>query len=364
MKRTRLLLVGAGRRAQSVLLPAMHCMQPWIELVGVCTRTARELILPDGRSRWSTTPLGEADVQTIDVILVAVPARQVPRVLATLQGRDTTHVTLMLDTPVLDPRDMGARRAFSRFRRVLASEECFALPPFVLARRLLREGAVGRLRRAYLFHSGFRYHALASLKQLAGVGQPARIAIRRWNPSCADIEVEFRNGVRATIVEPRRYDSGRMMIVGSAGFLTDYPMKHKEAVRIDVRTENGRYVGLSVNGAPEAPLRLDSAWTDGLAGMELADVSLMTQLKIRGFMELLAALGDDSSPFRYPADEAILDNISLHLAERLGMLSRVPLFGRSSLLGPLARTALGFLPPRGAEEEDVERVARNSDAEE
>jgi hypothetical protein len=338
-------------------------MQPWIELVGVCTRTARELILPDGRTRRSTTSLGETDVETVDVIVVAVPARQVPHVLATLRGRSTAHVTLMLDTPVLHPRDMGARRAFPRFRQVLASEESFALPTFVLARRLLREGAVGRLRRAYLFHSGFRYHALASLKQLTGAG-PARIEIRRWNPFCADIEVEFPGGVRATVVEPRRYDSGRMMIVGSAGFLTDYPIQHRRAVQIGVRIEKDRCVGLSVDGVPEPPSSLDSAWIDGLDGVELPEASLMTQLKIRGFMELLAALGDGSSPFRYPADEAILDNLSLHVAERLGTLSRVPLLGRSSLLGPLARTALGFLPPGGAAGGSVERAARDSDAEE
>jgi hypothetical protein len=306
--------------------------------------------------------LGEADTESVDAIVVAAPSRQVPQILETLRGRDTSRLTLMLDTPVLEPRDIGARRAFTRFKHVLASEDCFALPHVILARRLLLEGAIGRLRRVYLFHGGYRHHALSSLKQLTGARQPVSIAIHRWSPMCADVEIAFRNGVRATIVEPRRYDAGRMMVVGSSRFLTDYPIEHKEAVQIGYRIVNGQYVGLSVDGIPEPPSERDTALAEGLATVILPDPSLMSHLKIRGFMELLAALPDERSPYRYPADDAILDNLTFKLAERFRRVRTVPLGTRTTILGQLVRVASGFVPARTATNGLTKRAARGSGA--
>jgi predicted dehydrogenase len=338
MSKIRVLLVGVGRRAQKTLLPALHCMRPWIELVAVHARTSRDVSLLDGRISLTTRDdLGTIDASALDAIIVAVRQRQVPAALKALEGIDTSRITLMLDTPVLHHKDLGGTRHFSEYKEVLASEDSFALPPYVLARNLVEDGLIGQLRHIYLFHSGMRFHALASLQQLTGAMHTTSIRIQKWNPWCARLTFRFPGGARATVIEPRRYESGRIMIVGDGGFLVDYPMDHPNAKQIGYRTSNGLYVGLTVDGEQVPQSDLDLAFVEGLSGADLVDPSLMNMLKIRGCMEMLAALGDPAAEFRYPAFRSIHDNISIRVADRLRFLKDVRLGERTTLFGQALR---------------------------
>lgn len=56
--RLRVLLVGVGRRAREVVIPALHCASAWVDLAGVCARSAREVELLGGRWRAITRLLG------------------------------------------------------------------------------------------------------------------------------------------------------------------------------------------------------------------------------------------------------------------------------------------------------------------
>ncbi len=338
-------MVGAGRRARQTILPAIHAASEWVDLVGVCTRTPRELELLGGRFRTSTRLLADIDLGDVDAVVVAVPLPAVPGILAGLSEGSAPGLTLMLDTPGLAPGDLSASRRFSRFRAVLASEDNFALPLFVQARRLLDEGKIGQLRRIHSMHGAYRHHAIAALKQLTRARHPSRVAIHRWNRWCSDIDITFPGDIRARIVEPRRYEIGRTMIVGSGGFITDYPIDHPKATPIGYRVEDGRYVGLTVDGEPVHASPLDDAFASGLDGISLEDPSVMSQMKVRGFMELLAALPDPTGPFRYPIFDAIADDLVIRFAERLPFA--VP--GHPGLLRRATRVLAPFVHPGGDE---------------
>jgi predicted dehydrogenase len=309
-------LVGAGERSRATLIPAIHAAAGLVELAGVATRTARPIELLGARFRATTTTLADLDLSGVDAAIVSVGTRAVPAVVAELAERGGPALTVMVDTPVLEPSDLGARRTFGRLRSVLASEDNFALPLFVAARRLLDEGAIGRLRRAYLFHSGYRHHAIAALRRLTG-SRARRVSVDRSSRWSAEVHVAFPHGVRALIVEPRRYEIGRTLLVGESGMIADYDVDHARAVRIDYATRDGRYRGLTVDGEPLPATELDEAFASALDGAPLEDDSLMNQMKIRGFMSLLGGLADPRSPERYPAVEAIEDNLTMHFAERL-----------------------------------------------
>ena len=136
------------------------------------------------------------------------------------------------------------------------------------------------------------------------------------------------------------------MIVGSDGFITDYPMRRaRKPPSIGYRVEEGRYLGLSVDGEPLAATALDDAFASGLDGAPLEDPSVMGQMKIRGFMELLAALPDTTSRFRYPIQDAIADDLVIRFAERLPFA--VP--GGPRLLRSAAHLAAPFIRPGGDE---------------
>jgi hypothetical protein len=265
----------------------------------------------------------------------------VPGVLDELAARGGGGLTVMIDTPVLEPADLAAAKGFERFRSVLASEDNFALPLFVLARRLVDDGRIGRLRKAYLFHSGYRHHALAALRRLMGT-RPRRVSVDRSSRWSADVHVTFPDGVRATIVEPRRYEIGRTLIAGSEGLLADYPLDHSRAIHVGYRTDQGRFLGLTVDDEPVPATEGDEAFAAALDGAPLEDGSLMGQMKVRAAMEILVGLGDPRSIERYPAADAIDDNLAMHVAERIRLAP-----ARGPLLRPAARAAASFIKSGG-----------------
>lgn len=347
MSRTRVVLVGAGRRAQETILPALDLLRDRVELVSVHARRARSLTPPgDARTIEVRAGIEDLELDGVDAVVVAVPPGAVPSVARDLATRRSEGTVLMIDTPVLDPGGLGAVRWFNRFRAALAAEESVALPQYVLARRLIREGRIGRVRRIHLFHSGYRYHALASLKAITGERHPSSIRVQRWNRSWADVRIRFPGGALATIIEPRRYESGRFAIVGDRGAIADYPLGDK-AIEIGYAMDGRRYRGLTVDGAPSPPSELDEAFVAGIADGDRSDTSLMGQLKIRAFMDVLSAVDDPTSPFRYPALDAISDQLSLRLADRAGGFGDLGA-GNGSIFGGAIRIAARVMrPPRG-----------------
>jgi predicted dehydrogenase len=335
----RVLVIGAGRRATETILPALYCLQGSFEIVEVVARRERELSLLGGRLTLRVRATVEPrNVAAADTIIVAVPIREVPGVIRQLAAIGARHATLMLDTPVLHHRDLGATRHFEAFAEVLASEDAVALPPFVLARRLIDEGAIGRLRHVYLFHGGYRYHALASLRYLTGRKRPTRLRVTRWNRTSATWTARFPGGIAATVIEPLRHDAGRVLIVGDGGTIADYPLGQK-AIEVRYLWRDGAYEGLAVGPDPVERSELDRMFVERLPAGDLADPSLNAQLKVRGFMELLASLEVGSSPFRYGALDALQDSLSIRLAERLRYLPDPRVGGGRTLLGQGIRTA-------------------------
>jgi hypothetical protein len=314
-----------------------------VDLVAVCARSERTVDALGGRFRAATALLADVDLSRVDAVVVSTPTASIPDIVRELAVRGGAHLTVMLDTPVLDPANLGATATFRRFRAVLASEDNFTLPLFVLARRLLDEGRVGRLRKAWLFHSGYRHHALAALRRLAGA-RARRVSVDRSNRWCAELHVRLPGGVRAVVIEPRRYEIGRTLVAGASGFLADYALDHRKAIRIGYRVEGDRYRGLSVDGVPVGTTELDEAFCSALEGAPLEDPSLMSQMKIRGLMDLLAGLRDPASGDRYPAVDAIEDNLTTHFAERLRVAP-----ARGSILRAAGRAAGPFVRSGGEE---------------
>jgi hypothetical protein len=344
---TRVALVGVGRRARHTILPAVHSLGDRVELAAVFARRARPVELFGGALTLQVRDdLAGADLTDIDVVLIAVDLRRVPAVLRDLT-RGSTAMTLMLDTPVLHYRDLGELDTLARFGGALVSEDCLALPPFTLARQLIEEGRVGELKKIYLFHSGYRHHALATLQGVVQAGRPTRLRVQRWGRGSAEVTVGFRTGVEATIVEPREYGAGRFLIAGSKGFIADYPLTHKHATVIGYTFDDGHYRGLLLDGEPVVRCDLDEAFVANVP-RTLEDTTPMALLKIRGFMSLLDAVATGApSPRKAPVD-AILDDLSLRVAERTGRFIDLRVGTgstvSSSALRGLARVAHRLVP--------------------
>ncbi len=330
-RKTSVLVLGAGRRALSTLLPALWCLDDEVSIAGIHTRTVRDLHLFDGKVELTTgNDLSSHDFSAIDVIVLAVNKKAVAQVLADLAPLPTGHITLMMDTPVLLPSQLKAARNFAGYRNVVASEDSVALPPYVVARRLIEAGRIGELRRLVLFHSGYRHHGLSSLKYLAGASSVRSIRKARGSGPAAQTSVHFPGGVQATIYEPRDYETGRFLAGGSRGCIADYPLQGRNVIELGYRREEGRYCGMSVDHEAVETSSLDRAFNERLP-RDLPDPSLRTSLKIRGFMELVHAVRRGDRSLMYPATATLYDVFALAIVDKTGFFSDQALGGSRSV---------------------------------
>jgi hypothetical protein len=312
---TSVLVLGAGKRVAGAVLPALHCLGERYRVAGVLARSKRAITYGAGRSIETIDSLDGIDPDAIDLIVSAVSIRSVPRVLAHLVARGFHRAVLLHDTPVLQPAGIAAMRHFSAFRRAVISEDTLALPPLLLARRLVDDGAIGELRRIYFFHCGYKHHALASLKLLARSGI-SRIVSRKFSSKLRQKVVDFDNGITAVMYEPRDYAIGKFLIEGTRGLITDYD--HPGATRVIGYLADGPiYRGLTLDGAPVPKTELDNAYLARI-GTDIPEASLMNTMKLRGLMDLVDGALADHSPHHYRPAEGIADHVAIRIVDRTG----------------------------------------------
>ncbi len=309
------LIIGAGKRVMGGILPALWCLQKTHRVAGVIARSERHISLMDGRMQITTkTSLDTIDLTRVSVVMVAVPIPEVASVLRMLSRHPLKHATLMLDTPILPFSALASMRFFSRFKDVRASEDVIALPPYLLAKHIAREQNLGAVREAALFHSGYRYHAVAAMRTLAD--SPVRsIRHTRYPRGVSRKTFQFMSGASGVLYEPRDYERGSFVVRYERGIIADStyePATH----HIGYVREGAVYRGLTLNDVPVPATGLDIPYLDHI-GSSIPEASLMNTMKVRALMELIVC-ADAQAPWRYPAGRSVVDNALIVGSERLG----------------------------------------------
>jgi hypothetical protein len=304
---------------EQTLLPAASCLPDHIDVVGVYSRTVASA---ERLARaWGVTPLTDLAIlsrESIDLIVVAVTTRNVPTVISQLGAYDLRHTTVMLDTPVVSSlRQLACFVHLRSCKEILVSEDLIAQPQIQACGELIEQGRLGTLRKIWLNHSGFRYHAVATLRRLAGKRYVLCANAARYGRDCSEITLRFSNSVTATVIEPRDYASGRLLVAGTTGIAADYPLFHPNATRIRYLFKGGRYSGLAIDDVEQPRSTLDELYFQNLPYEKLVARNLNAMLKIRGAVELLAAVANDDPRYKYGVNTALYDTITVVLCERL-----------------------------------------------
>jgi len=317
MRPAAMLLVGAGQRIESTVLPALACLPDEFEIVGIYSRSQDKL--DRLHALWQvpvSTDLEVFDWNAINFIYVAVTLQNVPDVLVTLTANPTSQIRLILDTPVLAKGHLDYIHLFRAFQDVFVAEDCIALPQLDVAQQLLASGAIGRPQKLWMFHSGYSYHAIAMARSLVGRAPVVSGRSRRYGRDGGEIYLRFASGFEETVVQPRDYRVGSFLLMGSEGAIADYPLSTENAHVIQYQMDDERWTGLTVNGKKWPKHERDRSF-DTLALSSLSERSLMTQLKIRGLVTVLADLQADKHARSYPVREGIYDSM---LCYTLGVL--------------------------------------------
>lgn len=350
--KSNVLIIGYGKRVKTTILPALYCLREHFLIEAVYSRTTKYLSLKKcGMEMKTCRHFDDIDFAKINIIFIAVTTSAVPSILMKLSEHQTKHLTLFIDTPVFtSPRQWGATKYFERYAHVYATEDCYTLPTIQLCKEIIESGQIGKTRHIYMIHSGFSYHAIASIKSLLGVNYCLKITKRQWNHEFSELVVTFPKGVKLTLLEPRDYLVGRTMIIGDRGCIVDYPLKSEtkktNIIRLGYELRNGIYFGVSVNGKLREQNKLDKLLVNNVPP-DIDDNSIMNMLKIRGLMDMLYNLEDNTKIFKYNANEAIYDNIALNITHKIGRFYDLPLWGNlNSIITQIIRILSFILPAK------------------
>lgn len=311
MRKKRVLLVGTGRRAHDVILPALCTLQDQYEIAALYARSQKTISLAEYGFEMNTiSSLDDIDGSSIDVIIVAVPPTAVPSLLQTLARKNVAHCTVILDTPVVPLTNLGVLSLADTFKDVIVAEDCLGLPSVVDARRYIDAGVIGTLKHIRLFHNGYKYHAMATLKRLAHASYIPWIRNKKFGGENMVKHIVLQGGVKATLYEPRDYAQGTTLITGTDGVIADYSVSGDNVHKIQHP------------GSDEG----------------------MTRMKIQGYMRILEDIGDTHSPYHYSVIDALYDVVCIKVSQRLGFFFDIG-WGRVSLVRLIIK-ALSKVMPR------------------
>ena len=252
----RIGIIGAGGRVKQTVLPAVWALGERARIVQINTRTPRQVDLPDGSQIGTVTSLDDLSFEAIDVLIVAVGTKSVRPILEKLGSKQhKERVTLVMDTPPLRFSDLRRTRLYKGFGNVTVGEDWIKLTPVLAAKRIIELGEIGDLHSIRLDHLSYRYHGLATVKELASVNVVSSIRRRPLGGPFFENTIKL-GSVVATTVEPRDYNNGRMLITGGKGFISDFGIGvgGRKWFRIEYpETKEGWFQPTLVNAEAEAP---------------------------------------------------------------------------------------------------------------
>ena len=303
----RVLVLGAGGRVCTDVLPALASLPDHYRVDGVFARSRRALEV--GGQTIQTRDfrsLRDEDLAAADLVYVAVSKGAVPAVLQRLAQHPHEHLDLLLDTPVLLFKHFGHAQLLESYRNVWVAEDCVHLPWLEVVERAAADW-MGMPTTVDFERSAYRYHGFALLKQLFD-GAPVRSARRRRIPGGQRLELQFEGGACGVLVEPRDYATGHWTIRGPGGGITDGPEVGDDLRRLEFVAEDTRALGFQLGGTRHL-LRAGEA--ELLGPLEPGDTptSRTDDLKRVGLARLLlgVAEGRGAWPLWEGLDDMVID---------------------------------------------------------
>ncbi len=309
------LVIGAGDRIKETILPSLSCLTSQFNLVGIYSRTL--FSAKHCTDIWGGLPSDELAIfsdKKIDLIIVAVTTKNLVSVIDSINFDYLSKVTLLIDTPVVgNISDFKTLNSFKKFKDVLVTEDCIALPIVELAKQLIKEGKIGRVRKIQFHHSGFKYHAIATSRALAEQSYILSSKLQKMPNNMNVLTMRMGNGVNIVVQEPRDYSVGRTLIIGDKGYISDYPLDANNGYHISYLLDKQKLVGIALNGQEIEYNQLDKLYFSELDYSKFENVSLINLLKIRAVMTLLNSIKENDRHYCYSLRDGLYDAVSSKL---------------------------------------------------
>jgi len=305
------LVVGAGNRVCRTILPALSCLDDVYEIVGVYSRTLESA--EKCTRQWGGYPssnLNDFENEKIDLIIVAITTRFVTKVVSSINFSSLSDTVLLLDTPVISNfSDIPKLKHFKKFKKVLVTEDCIALPFVQIVKKLVNDDKIGKVKKIVFHHSGFKYHAIAICRALSGGAVIRSSHFSHLGNDFGTVSIKMSNGIVIEVQEPRDYTVARTLVIGEKGSFSDYSINTENHFCLEYLIEENKLVGFSLNGNKLEQDNLDKVFFSKLNYGKLGDSELINILKIRALMSLLESVYKDEQ-YKYEVIDGLYDAIS------------------------------------------------------
>lgn len=307
MSKRNVVIIGAGKRVQEAVLPALAKLEDRFAIRAIYNRSGRPL------AEHHTEKIERLEIEEGDLVYLAVGKDQVPRALGLLAPFNA--VDLLIETPVLLFKHFAHSDKLKSFRNVWVAEDCACLPCFDAIREASESGTLGALERIVFHHSAYKYHGLATAK--VWLGGPRITGAKRKKTASGAVRrtIRFAGGKSACIDEPRDYATGNLRIEGSEGTLTD----SGDDANLAPVIQDGACKGFR---AGEIVSFLDEEESD-LMEPGPSVTSMMDDMKRVGLYRMLKRISDGG--VGYPLVEALDDMVADYYLDRLGFFHANPL---------------------------------------
>ena len=341
--RRRVIVVGAGWRVQTDVLPALERLDDYYELGGVFARAGGAITSQVTGTSYPTRRLDSlpaADLAPGTLVYLAVSKSAVPTVLATLTQHDVSAVDLLLETPGLQPRDLRHAGQIAGFRAAWAAEDCTTLPWLETVRAAAVHYQLGALREVVCDRSAYRYHGIAMIKTLLGDADLRTAQRQRGRGKVTRDELRFAGGGTGVMIEPRDYATGTITLRFANGEITDGA---NGALRLEAVLGRGP-AGPVCTGfrIGDVVTTLDADDSALIGEMQPGDsvTSRMDTMKRAGLARLLRAVHGSDAAAAYPVTQAIDDAMVGTVLGKVGRWRAHPWLAATT---PIGRTVLGAI---------------------
>jgi hypothetical protein len=213
-----IIIIGAGKRIKNDVIPALDATRKF-RINAIFAKHAKKIYIKTKKYEvLSLKDISITDISNVHYIYIAIPPPSLIMVLQYLGSKNTSHIKLIIDTPFLQWKQRKNIYLLHNFKKIFVAEDAAFLPWISIVKKL-----VGQIKVITFDKSGFRYHAIATIKMLVN-SEIITSAIKKEYCEFTEVEFKLKNGLnltKASIIEPRNYSLGKIEILGSLALLTD-----------------------------------------------------------------------------------------------------------------------------------------------
>ncbi len=340
-------IIGTGIRSRYYVLPALLKSKRF-KIKQVISRKAEKIIkinVCNSKSVFKTQTLDKVDLREITYIYIGVPSEAIKSIIFYLIKKfKLKDITLLIDTPPINIKHIFFLRFFSKFKKVIVLEDWPYYTNHNLCMKIIENDYIGKLNQVIFFHNSYKYHSLSILRRMFKTNYFSFIYSKGFKLEFSEIKIFSKLKQISTIFDPRDYNIGRTLIIGSKGFISDYKLdsinKFNNNFLIKYKNSNEYYDGIELykNDKIYESYLLKESYK--LRTKE-KNSEIQNKIKVDALDYFIKSIPQKEFQNHYDLEKGIYDYICFYFVDKIGLFIDIPLpFFKVSILGIIIKILL------------------------